>query len=62
MAFGIQIIMGSVVTQRIAKQHAVAQARDEATWSDRMAAYAQAFPDLAGELRGSLRGELPFAS
>lgn len=34
-------------------------ARDEATWNDRMAAYAQAFPDLAQELRRSLRGELP---
>ena len=34
-------------------------ARDEAAWNDRMAAYAQAFPDLAQELRRSLRGELP---
>jgi len=34
-------------------------ARDEAAWNDRMAAYAQAFPELAGELRRSLRGELP---
>lgn len=34
-------------------------ALDEATWNDRMAAYAQAFPDLAIELRRSLAGELP---
>ena len=34
-------------------------ARAEAAWNDRMAAYAQAFPDLAHELRRSLRGELP---
>jgi len=34
-------------------------ARDEAAWNDRMAAYAQAFPELAEELRRSLRGELP---
>jgi transketolase len=34
-------------------------ARDEAAWNDRMAAYAQAFPDLAQELRRSRRGELP---
>lgn len=33
--------------------------RDEAAWNERMAAYAQAFPELAGELRRSLRGELP---
>jgi transketolase len=34
-------------------------ARDEATWNARMAAYGQAFPDLAVELRRSLCGELP---
>ena len=34
-------------------------ARDEAAWNARMAAYAQAFPDLAVELNRSLRGELP---
>ncbi len=34
-------------------------ARDEAAWNERMAAYAKAFPDLAEELRRSLRGELP---
>jgi transketolase len=34
-------------------------ARDEAAWSARMAAYAQAFPDLAAELELSLRGDLP---
>ena len=34
-------------------------AHAEAAWNDRMAAYAQAFPDLAHELRRSLRGELP---
>lgn len=34
-------------------------ARDEAAWNERMTAYAQAFPELAGELRQSLRGELP---
>ncbi len=34
-------------------------ARDEAAWNDRMAAYAQAFPSVAQELRRSLRGELP---
>ncbi len=34
-------------------------ARDEAAWDQRMAAYAQAFPDLAVELQRSLRGELP---
>jgi len=33
--------------------------RDEAAWNERMAAYAQAFPELAGELQRSLRGELP---
>ncbi len=32
---------------------------DEAAWNDRMAAYAQAFPELAKELQLSLRGELP---
>ncbi|MBC7480745.1 MAG: transketolase, partial [Rhizobacter sp.] len=31
----------------------------EATWSQRMQAYALAFPDLAAELQCSLRGELP---
>jgi transketolase len=34
-------------------------ARDEAAWNDRMAAYAEAFPDLAKELRRSLHAELP---
>ena len=34
-------------------------ARDEAAWNERMKAYAQAHPDLAQELRRSLRGELP---
>ncbi|MDX1251517.1 MAG: transketolase [Gammaproteobacteria bacterium] len=34
-------------------------ARDEAAWNERMAAYAQAFPELAEALRRSLRGELP---
>ncbi|MDW7709675.1 MAG: transketolase [Deferrisomatales bacterium] len=34
-------------------------ARDEAAWNARMTLYAQAFPDLAEELRRSLRGELP---
>ena len=34
-------------------------ARHEAAWNDRMPAYAQAFPELAQELRQSLRGELP---
>src|SRR5713226_5177455 len=34
-------------------------ARDEAAWNDRMAAYAQAFPELAQELRRSLHAELP---
>ena len=33
--------------------------RDEAAWNARMTLYAQAFPDLAEELRRSLRGELP---
>src|SRR5438128_1244232 len=33
--------------------------RDEAASSERMAAYAQAFPDLAGELQRTVRGELP---
>ena len=31
----------------------------QATWSQRMQAYALAFPDLAAELQCSLRGELP---
>ncbi|SCZ86914.1 transketolase [Nitrosomonas mobilis] len=34
-------------------------ARDETAWNDRMTAYAQAFPELAEELRQSLCGELP---
>ena len=34
-------------------------AHDEAAWNARMTLYAQAFPDLAEELRRSLRGELP---
>jgi transketolase len=34
-------------------------ARDEAASSERTAAYAQAFPDLAAELQRTLRGELP---
>ena len=34
-------------------------ARDEAASSERMAAYAQAFPDLAEELRRAFCGELP---
>ncbi len=34
-------------------------ARDETASNERMAAYAQAFPDLAEELRRTLRGELP---
>ena len=34
-------------------------ARDEAAWRERMVAYTQAFPELAEELRRSLRGELP---
>ena len=34
-------------------------ARAEAAWNDRMSAYAQAFPDLAKELRRSLHAELP---
>ncbi|HEX9878122.1 MAG TPA: transketolase [Gammaproteobacteria bacterium] len=34
-------------------------ARDEAAWNARMAAYRQAFPELAAELERSLRGELP---
>ncbi|MDE2310573.1 MAG: transketolase [Betaproteobacteria bacterium] len=34
-------------------------ARDEAVWNERMAQFAQAFPELAEELRQSLRGELP---
>jgi len=31
----------------------------ETTWNDRFSAYAEAFPDLARELRQTLRGELP---
>ncbi|MEO6137963.1 MAG: transketolase [Luteimonas sp.] len=34
-------------------------ASEEAKWDKRMAAYAQAFPELATELQRSLRGELP---
>jgi transketolase len=34
-------------------------ARDEAASSERMAAYAQAFPELCEELQRTLRGELP---
>jgi transketolase len=34
-------------------------AQAEAAWNDRMAAYAQAHPDLHRELQGRLRGELP---
>jgi len=34
-------------------------AGDEAAWNSRWAAYAQAFPDLAGELEQALRGDLP---
>jgi transketolase len=34
-------------------------ARDEAAWDARMQAYEQAFPDLAAELQGRLRGDLP---
>ncbi|WP_296750839.1 transketolase [Thiobacillus sp.] len=34
-------------------------ARAEAEWNERFDAYARAFPELAGELQGRLRGELP---
>ncbi|MCC6536817.1 MAG: transketolase, partial [Bryobacterales bacterium] len=34
-------------------------ARDEASWNERMTAYAKAFPELADELQRRLRGELP---
>ncbi len=34
-------------------------ARAETEWSDRMAAYARAFPDLARELERNVRGDLP---
>ena len=34
-------------------------ARQESAWNDRMMVYAQAYPDLATELRRSVRGELP---
>lgn len=34
-------------------------ARDELAWNDRMAAYAETYPDVAQELQRSLRGELP---
>jgi transketolase len=34
-------------------------AQGEAEWHARMQAYAQVFPDLAAELQGRLRGELP---
>ena len=41
-------------------RNAVARgARDEAASSERMAAYAHAFPELAEELQRTLRGELP---
>jgi transketolase len=33
--------------------------RDEDAWNARMHAYSQAFPDLAAEVRGRLRGDLP---
>jgi transketolase len=33
--------------------------RSEAAWNERLRAYIQAFPELAAELQGSLRGELP---
>ena len=32
---------------------------DEAAWNQRFSAYAREFPDLAAELQGRLRGELP---
>jgi transketolase len=34
-------------------------ARDEAAWNQSFGVYAKAFPDLAAELRGRLRGDLP---
>ncbi len=34
-------------------------ASEETKWDERMAAYTQAFPELAAELQRSLRGELP---
>ena len=34
-------------------------ARDEAAWQERVAAYTGAFPELAGELRRRISGELP---
>jgi len=34
-------------------------ARDQAGWNERMSAYERAFPQVAQELRRSLRGELP---
>ncbi len=34
-------------------------ARAEAGWNDRLSAYAQAFPELAGELQQRMRGDLP---
>ncbi len=41
-------------------REAVARGADhEADWNARMAAYREAFPDLAAELERSLRGELP---
>ena len=41
-------------------RHALVRgARDEAAWRERMVAYTQAFPELAEQLRRSLRGELP---
>tara|TARA_R110001592_G_scaffold148073_1_gene372680 strand:- start:17908 stop:19968 length:2061 start_codon:yes stop_codon:yes gene_type:complete len=41
------------------RQAQVRGERDEAAWNDLMAAYTQAFPELAEELLHSLRGELP---
>jgi transketolase len=34
-------------------------AKSEAAWNDRLGAYIEAFPELAAELQGSLRGDLP---
>jgi transketolase len=33
--------------------------KSQAAWNDRLRAYIEAFPELASELQGSLRGELP---
>jgi len=41
------------------RQATVRGERDEALWNDLMAAYTQAFPELAEELLRSFRGELP---